>query len=209
MNNTKHEWRKLEKDIYLPKTKPVIVDVPTFKYFALDGEGSPNGSEFQKKVEALYTLSYGVSMSQKKGNPPEGFFSYVVYPLEGVWDVNASIKETGGKWSKDDLVYTIMIRQPDFVTQDFFEEIQSITIRKKNNEEIGAVKLTADKEGKCCQMMHLGSYDSEAESFAMMEEYAKTQGYERAYKTHREIYISDPRKTQPDKMKTVLRFKVK
>ncbi len=209
MNNTKHEWRKLEKDIYLPKTKPAIVDVPTFKYFALDGEGSPNGSEFQKKVEALYTLSYGVSMSQKKGNPPEGFFSYVVYPLEGVWDVSDDVKQTGKKWSKDDLVYTIMIRQPDFVTSEFFEKVRDEARQKKSNTELDYVRFTKDKEGKCCQMMHIGSYDSESESFAMMEEYAKAQGYERANKTHREIYISDPRKTQPDKMKTVLRFKVK
>ena len=111
-------------------------------------------------------------------------------------------------WSKDDLVFTLMIRQPDFVTPEFFEMIREITKKKKPNNMLDETKLIEIKEGKCCQMMHIGSYDSEPESFAMMEKYCKEQGLSRISKKHREIYLSDPRRTEAAKLKTVLRFKV-
>ena len=209
MANTKHEWRKQEKDIYLPKTSPVIIDIPAFKYFAVEGAGDPNSGAMQEHMGALYSLSYGVSMSYKKGNAPEGFYNYAVYPLEGEWDISDEAKKVfDSGWSKDDLVFTVMIRQPDFVTPEFFEKIREITKKKKPNKMLDDIKLTEIKEDKCCQMMHIGSYDDEPASFAMMEEFCKAQGLNRVSKKHREIYLSDPRKTEAAKLKTVLRFKV-
>ena len=209
MANIKHEWRKQEKEIYLPKTSPVIIDIPAFTYLAVEGEGDPNSGAMQDHMGALYSLSYGISMSYKKGIEPEGFYNYAVYPLEGVWDINDEAKKVFGKgWSKADLIFKLMIRQPDFVTPEFLEEIKQITKKKKPNKMLDEVKLIEIKEGKCCQMMHIGSYDDEPESFAMMEKYCKKQGFERISKKHREIYLSDPRKTEAAKLKTVLRFKV-
>jgi hypothetical protein len=209
MSGTKHEWRKSEKEIYLPKTKPVIIDIPEFKYFSVRGEGDPNKEVFGEYIGALYSLSYGVSMSYKKGIEPKGFYNYTVYPLEGVWDLKEEAKKVFDEgWSKDDLIFDAMIRQPDFVTQEFFESIREQTKVKKPNKHLDEVELLSIKEGKCCQMMHIGSYDDEAQSFEKMEIFCKEQGLERAAKTHREIYLSDPRKTEPDKLKTVLRFKV-
>lgn len=210
MEDKKHEWRKHEKEIYLPKAKPVIIDVPSFKYITVDGQGNPNGDEFQKCVEALYSLSYGIKMSYKKGIEPKGFFQYTVYPLEGVWDLNEQAKKVFDRgWKKEDLVYTIMMRQPEFATQDFFSSILEMTKKKKPNEKLLDAKLIDMDEGKCCQMLHLGSYDDEKESFDIMEKYCEEQGLERASKKHKEIYLSDPRKTETAKLKTVLRFKVK
>ncbi len=210
MEQQKHEWRKQEKEIYLPKTKPVIIDIPKFKYFSIKGEGNPNGDVFQECVEALYSLSYGVKMSYKKGMEPKDYFQYTVYPLEGVWDLNDAAKKVFDKgWSKDDLVYNVMIRQPDFVTQEFFNAILEQTKAKKPNSKLDEVQLLEITEGKCCQMLHIGSYDDEPASFEKMEAFCKEQGFERASKTHREIYLSDPRRTEADKLKTALRFMVK
>ncbi len=209
MENVKHEWRKKEKDIYLPKAKPVIVDIPEFKYIALDGAGNPNSEAFQEYVEALYAIAYGIKMSYKKGIEVEGYFQYTVYPLEGVWDITDEAKKgSGNGWSKDDLVFKLMIRQPDFVTDEFFEKIKESVKVKKSNKKIDEVRLIRMTEGMCCQILHKGSYNDEPESFKMMEDYCTEQGYKRSLKTHREIYLSDPRKTADDKLKTVLRFKI-
>ena len=209
MESKNNEWRKEEKDIYLPKTKPVIIDVPEFKYISLDGSGDPNSGALKEHMEALYALSYGIRMSYKQGIEPEGFYQYTVYPLEGVWDLTDEAKKVFDKgWSKDDLVFSVMIRQPDFVTQEFFSEIRDIVRRKKQIAKLDEAKLIKITEGKCCQMMHIGSYDDEPESFGQMERFCKEQGLERTSKKHREIYLSDPRKTDATKLKTVLRFEV-
>jgi len=210
METKKHEWRKHEKEIYLPKTKPVILDIPTFKYISVDGQGDPNSGAMQDHMGALYSLSYGIKMSYKKGIEPKDFFQYTVYPLEGVWDLNEKAKKVFDQgWKKDDLVFSLMIRQPEFVTQDFYQTILEMTKQKKPNRMLDEAKLSDISEGKCCQMMHIGSYDDEKESFDIMEKYCEEQGFERASKKHREIYLSDPRKTENNKLKTVLRFKVK
>lgn len=210
MENKKHVWRKEEKDIYLPGTKPVIINIPTFKYFSVDGAGDPNSGVMQDHMGALYSLSYGVSMSYKKGMEPKGFYNYTVYPLEGVWDLSDEAKKVFDEgWSKDDLVFSLMIRQPDFVTQEFFDKIREWTKEKKPNRMLDETKLIEITEGRCCQMMHIGSYDDEKKSFDLMDEFCKEQGLRRTSKKHREIYLSDPRRTEPAKLRTVLRFKVK
>lgn len=205
----KHEWRKKEKGIYLPKNKPEIVDIPKFKFLTVKGEGNPNDDGFSDYIEALYSLSYGIKMSPKKGLQPEGFYDYTVYPLEGVWDLNEEAKKNfTGTFSKDDLVFKLMIRQPDFVKLDFFDTIRKMTMAKKPHKLLQEVSFEGIEEGKCIQMLHIGSYDSEPESFQIMEDFAAANGLKRLSKTHREVYLSDPRKVAPEKLKTLLRFQL-
>ncbi len=205
----KHEWRKKEKGIYIPKNKPEIIDIPEFKYITIEGEGNPNSDHFPEYIGVLYSLSYAAKMSPKKGIEPEGFFDYTVYPLEGIWDISEEAKKTfDGTLNKDDLIFKLMIRQPDFITQEFFETILEMTKKKKPHELLDHVKFEKLNEGKCVQMLHLGSYDDEPASFQIMEEFAENSGLNRISKVHKEIYITDARKTAPEKLKTVLRFRV-
>lgn len=205
----KHEWRKEEKSVYLPTSKPEIIEIPNYKYLTIEGEGNPNSESFTDCVVALYSLSYGIKMGPKKTAKPEGYFDYTVYPLEGVWDINDKAKETfDGTINKDDLVFKLMIRQPDFVTAEMVENMLKITQEKKPQAFLDKVVFEEIEEGKCVQMLHLGSYDDEAASFAIMEEFAATSKLKRVSKVHREIYLSDARKVSPQELKTVLRFNV-
>ncbi len=205
----KHEWRKQEKHIYLPKNRPELIEIPKFNYFSIQGEGDPNKPEFTEFIGVLYSLSYAVKMSYKKGISPKGYYDYTVYPLEGVWDITEEAKQRKQEtFNKDDLVFTLMMRQPDFVTKDFAKEILTLTQKKKPHDILRAVTFKQRQEGSCVQMLHLGSYDNEPESFSIMEEFAKSQNVQRVSKVHKEIYLTDSRKTPPEKLKTVLRFQV-
>jgi hypothetical protein len=205
----KHEWKKHEKRLYLPKTNPEIVDVPELGFFCIHGEGNPNSGLFSEAIGVLYSLAYAVRMGPKQGFVPEGYFEYTVYPLEGVWDVSERAKESGdASLNKDELVYDIMIRQPEFITDDYALEVIERTKKKKPHKLLDDAQFITIREGKCIQMMHIGPYDDEPESFQRMEEFCKELGLKRQSKVHREIYISDFRKTEPEKLKTVLRFKV-
>ena len=204
-----HEWRKQEKAFYLPKNKPEIVDLPEFGFYTISGKGNPNSDEFANYIQALYAMSYAVKMSPKKGLAPEGYVDYTVYPLEGVWDLSEDgRKNYTGVIDKNELLFTLMIRQPDFVTEDI--ALQFIEWAKKNKDVplLDEVKYEQIQEGACIQMLHVGPYDNEPESFARMETFAQEQGVSRLSKIHREIYLSDARKTAPEKLKTVLRFQL-
>ncbi|MEL7565710.1 MAG: GyrI-like domain-containing protein [Dehalobacterium sp.] len=203
----KYEWKKKAKDLYLPKEHPEIITVPSMKFFTLHGQGNPNGDKFAEEVGVLYSLSYAVKMLPKKDITPPGYFEYTVFPLEGVWDLADEAKELDSL-DKDKLIYTIMIRQPDFVTNDIALTAIEETKKKKHHQLYDKVKFESIEEGMCIQMMHVGSFDSEPESFAKMEEYCRTNNLKRLSLTHREIYITDARKTSQEKQKTVLRFKV-
>jgi len=205
---SKFEWRKHLKEVYLPKNNPVVIDVPEMKYFTINGTGNPNSEQFSKYIEALYSLSYAVRMMPKKGFTPDGYFEYTVFPLEGFWDLD----EEGRKLdflNKDHLVYKLMIRQPDFVTEEVFEIAVNSVKEKKTQLDINKVRFETITEGLCVQAMHIGSYDLEPATFAIMEEFCTQHNLERLEKTHKEIYISDARKTPTEKLKTVLRFNVK
>ncbi len=205
----KHEWRKHEKDIYLPKQKPVLINIPAFNYFTIEGKGNPNDDFFAEYIGVLYSLAYAAKMSPKKGITLEGYFDYTVYPLEGVWDISDKAKQNySGKLNKNDLVFKLMIRQPEFVTHEFADQIIDITKKKKPHKLLEEVKYETIEEGKCVQMLHVGSYDSEPASFAKMEEFCEENELERFSKKHREIYLSDARKVVAEKLKTVLRYKV-
>ena len=206
----KHEWKKKEKNIYLPKNKPEIVTIPEYKFFTIEGEGNPNNDNFPEYIGVLYSLSYAVKMSHKKGLEPGGYFDYTVYPLEGTWDIKEEVKKNlNGSINKDDFVFKLMIRQPDFVDKFFAQEIIDLTKVKKPHKLLDKVKFEIINDGYCVQMLHLGSYDNESESFRAMEDYAISLNLKRVSKVHREIYLSDARKVTPEKLKTVLRFQVK
>lgn len=204
---SKLEWRKSLKEIYLPKSKPSKIKIPTFKYITIEGKGNPNNELFKENVEALYSLTYAIKMLPKKGIVPEGYFDFTVFPLEGVWDLD----EEGRKLdylNKEHLLYKLMIRQPDFVTEDLTYIILDQLKQKKKNPLLANVKFESITDGLCVQTMHIGSYDDEPRTFKLMEEFCTANNLHRVQKTHKEIYISDARKTQPDKLKTVLRYQV-
>ncbi len=194
------------KDLYLPKNSPSIIEVPTMKFAAIDGEGDPNGEEFALATAALYSFSYAVKMSYKSKEIPKGFYDYTVFPLEGVWDL---VDKTKPISDKTNYAYSIMIRQPDFLDDELFERFITETKKKKPNDYLEKIKYITITEGMCCQMLHLGSYDDEPASFEMMKQFCNDMGYERISLKHREIYLSDPRKTEASKLKTVLRFNVR
>lgn len=205
----KHEWKKQEKQVYLPKNKPELITVPPFNFFTIRGKGNPNDKAFGEYISVLYALSYAIRMSPKKGNAPEGYAEYTVYPLEGVWDFT----EEGRKKSKEvidknEFIFDLMIRQPQFVTAAYAKEIMKQTATKKPHPLFSEVKFKILDEGNCVQMMHIGKYDDEPASFTQMETFANENNLERKSLTHREIYISDPRRGNPEKLKTVLRFQV-
>lgn len=207
----KHEWRKKEKALYLPKNKPEVIDLPEFKFVTIEGAGSPEEGIFTENIGALYSLAYTLKMVAKKmDTPPKGHFDFTVYPLEGVWDINEEAKVNfNGVINKDDFVYTLMIRQPDFVDEHFFNEMLDVAKEKKKNPLLDQLRFERLSEGLCVQMLHLGPFEDEPASFEKMEAFAKAQGLVRVSKVHREIYLSDTRKVAPEKLKTVLRFQAR
>jgi hypothetical protein len=205
----KHEWKKDEKSIYLPKDKPEVITIPRFRFYTLKGKGNPNDEFFSECIGVLYSLAYGIKMSPKQGKAPAGYIDYAVYPLEGVWDIDEEAKKNfSGTIDKNTLVFSLMIRQPNFVTDDFAYDTYVRVKKKKPNELLDRVEFAAIEEGKCLQIMHSGSYDSEPESFKKMQGFADAQKLKRTSHTHREIYLSDARRVAPEKLKTVLRFQV-
>lgn len=193
--------------MYLPPAKPVLVTVPEQNFFMLSGHGDPNKEDFAERTAVLYSLAYAVRMMPKQGYTPDGYFEYTVYPLEGVWDLT----EEGRKaaiLNKDELVYTIMIRQPDFVTPEVAARAFEIVRKKKPHPLLDEVTFESMEDGLCVQMMHIGHYDEEAKSFEQMKKFIKENGLDITTLKHREIYISDPRKTEKTKLKTVLRYRV-
>jgi hypothetical protein len=202
-------WKKEEKHIYLSKDQPVLISIPKFKFFSIKGKGNPNDPFFGDYIKVLYALSYAVKMSPKQGRAPKEYFEYTVYPLEGVWDITDEAKANyTGILDKNALVFNLMIRQPEFVSEEYAVETIAHTKKKKPHQLLEDVKFETIEEGLCIQMLHNGSYDSEPASFAKMDTFSKDKGYKRINHTHREIYLSDARKVTPDKLKTVLRFKV-
>lgn len=198
----KYEWRKKEKEVYLPKNEPTVITVPKCKYFGIGGQGDPNGEDFSERVGVLYSLAYAVRMMPKSGFTPEGYFEYTVYPLEGVW-------ENSDAADKDSYIYTIMIRQPDFVTEEIFGKALEIAKKKKPHPFLLEVSLSEIEDGLSVQMMHNGDYDNEPESFTLMNDFMENNGLARASDSHREIYLTDANKVERDKAKTVLRYTVR
>lgn len=205
------DFKKEEKRFYLPPSHPVLANVPEMNFFMVEGEGDPNdpAGAYQHAVELLYALSYAVRMGGKKRTfPIPDYHEYVVPPLESLWWSCGSTAPA----CKKDFRWVSMIRQPGFVTQETLSYAQEQVARKKPHLNTEATRLDSLREGLCVQCMHTGPYDDEpatlARMHAFMEEAALLPDMEGS-RTHHEIYLSDPRKTPPDRLKTVLRLPVK
>lgn len=205
------DFKKEYKELYQPKSKPQIVEVPPMNYIAVRGTGDPNEDDgaYQQAISVLYAVAYTLKMSYKTDYKIAGFFEYVVPPLEGFWwqddvdSVNYADK-SGFHWIS-------VIRLPDFVTKSDFDWAVE-TAAKKKKLDCSSAKFLTIEEGLCVQMMHVGSYDDEPASVALMDDYLTENGYVNdltAERLHHEIYLSDPRKTAPEKRKTVLRHPIK
>lgn len=203
----KHEWRKHEKDLYMPKQKPELLEVPNQKFFAISGKGNPNSDGFAERIEVLYALSYAVRMMHKSDSVPEGYFEYTVYPLEGIWDLSEKGRELA-YLDKDELIYTVMIRQPEFVNEEVANRAFEIVRKKKKLELLDNAQFIEIEDGLAVQMLHLGSYDDEAVTFKIMKDFIDKNSLEIKTLVHREIYLSDARKVEQSKLKTVLRYRV-
>lgn len=205
------DFKKEFKEFYIPKNKPAIVTVPKMNYIAVRGEGDPNeeGGAYQQAVGVLYALAYTLKMSYKTDYKIEGFFEYVVPPLEGFW-WQEGIK--GVDYSdKSTFRWISVIRLPDFVTKKDFDWAVETASKKKKTDCSAAEFLTVE-EGLCVQMMHVGPFDEEPATVAQMDAYLQENGYENDLsdsRMHHEIYLSDPRKAAPEKWKTVIRHPVK
>ena len=205
------DLKKEFKEFYMPSKKPVIVDVPEMNYVAVNGKGDPNEEEgeYKQAVSVLYAVSYTLKMSYKTDHRIEGFYEYVVPPLEGLWKQEGA---DGIDYShKEGFEWTAMIRLPDFITKADLEWAVETAAKKKKLDCSKAEFLTL-REGLCVQMMHIGAYDDEPASVEMMDRFIDEQGYANDIsdeRQHHEIYLSDPRKTDADKLKTVIRHPIK
>lgn len=206
------DYKKEYKDLYMPKAKPSVIDVPEMTFIMVDGKGNPNTSEeYKNAMELLYGLSYSIKMSKMSGTTPSGYFDYVVPPLEGLWWGEDGYFDGTNITDKDKLIWTAMIRQPEFVTQEVFESAKQALTKKKSGLNLSLARLESLIEGLCVQIMHIGSYDDEPASIGIMDKFIDENGYANdmsGNRKHHEIYLSDPRKTAPDKLKTVIRHPV-
>ena len=204
------DFKKEFKEFYLPASKPSIVMVPAMNYLAVRGRGNPNeeGGDYKQALEQLYGIAYTLKMSYKSDYRIEGYFEYVVPPLEGLWWTDNGEVDYD---NKDDFCFISMIRLPDFVTEDDLQWAISEATRKKK-KDFSRVEFLRYEEGLCVQCMHIGSYDDEPATIKAMKDYAEIQGYKIAiseYRHHHEIYLGDPRRTAPEKLKTVIRYPIK
>lgn len=205
------DFKKEYKELYMPKNKPSIVNVTKANYIAVRGSGNPNEQDgtYQKAIGVLYAVAYTLKMSYKTDYKIEGFFEYVVPPLEGFWwqENNEGIDYT----HKSAFNWISVIRLPDFVTKKDFEWAIEAADKKKKTDCSSAEFMTVD-EGLCVQIMHVGSYDDEPSTIALMDRYLAENGYANditSTRLHHEIYLSDPRKTDLEKLKTVIRHPIK
>ena len=205
------DYKKEFKEFYLPPAKPQIVNVPQMQFVAVRGKGNPNeeDGEYKSALNILYAVSYTLKMSKMGDHHIDGYYDFVVPPLEGFWWQNGI---NGIDYShKEKLEWISLIRLPDFVSRQDFDWAKE-TVQKKKGLDCGKAELFKFTEGKCVQIMHLGSYDNEPDSIKLMGDFAAASGYETDFsesRFHHEIYLSDPRKVAPEKLKTVIRHPIK
>ena len=204
----KVDFKKDDKDLYLPKTKPMLIDVPEMHFIMVDGAGDPNSEAYQQAISILYGLTFTIKMSKMSGKQPSGYYEYVVPPLEGLWWVS------GGAFSfdqRENWLWTSMIRQPEFVTPAVFDWVVKECGLKKPELDLTRARFASFTEGLCVQIMHLGPYADEPRSVELMRDFMVDNlliDETCSERKHHEIYLSDPRKTAPEKLKTVLRHPV-
>lgn len=204
------DYKKEYKEFYMPKSRPGIVDVPKMNYIAVRGKGDPNDEdgEYKASIGLLYGIAFTVKMSKMGDRRIDGYFDYVVPPLEGFWWQSGTVGIDLSR--KDSFEWISLIRLPDFVTEsDFKWAVETATEKKKT--DFSKVELLTYNEGLCVQCMHVGDYDGERETVALMERYAAENGYKTDIsdtRFHHEIYLSDARRVAPEKRKTVIRHPV-
>lgn len=207
----KIDFKKVYKQFYMPKKIPTIIDVPTFNYIAIEGKGNPNeqDGEYQEALQLLYAIVFTIKMSKMGEHKLDDYYEYVMPPLEGLWWMPG--KESIDYQNKQDFHFVSMIAQPDFVDEKVFvwacEEVE-----KKKGLDTSKAKFISMNEGCCVTCMHLGSYDDEPATLDQMHKFADEMGYEfdlSDERKHHEIYLSDPRKGNPDKLKTVIRVPIR
>ena len=205
------DYKKEYKEFYLPKAEPQIVDVPEMNFIAVRGKGDPNqpDSEYKGSIGILYTIAFTIKMSKKGSRQIEGYFDYVVPPLEGFWWQEGRKGMDYGH--KEDFRWISVIRLPDFVTEeDFRWAVQEA--EKKKGMDLSKAEFMRIHEGLCVQCMHIGPYDDEPATVSRMDRYLEENGYENDFsddRRHHEIYISDVNRTAPGKLKTVIRHPVR
>ena len=205
------DFKKEYKEYYMPKNKPQIVEIPIMNYIAVRGKGDPNdeNGEYKRAIEVLYAVAYTLKMSYKTDYKIDGFFEYVVPPLEGFW-----WSENGGAFDyadKSQLRWISVIRLPDFITENDFQWAVE-TASKKKKLDCSAAEFLTINEGLCVQIMHIGSYDDEPATVELMDKFVAENGFQNdisSDRLHHEIYLSDPRKTLPEKWKTVIRHPIR
>lgn len=205
------DYKKEYKEFYMPPKKPTIITVPPMNYIAVRGQGDPNieDGEYKKSIGLIYGIAFTIKMSKKGSRQIEGYFDYVVPPLEGFWwqDGLQGIDYT----HKENFNWVSLIRLPDFVTKaDFDWAVEEATQKKKT--DFSKVEFLTYDEGLCVQCMHIGSYDDEPATVQLMHEYMEQEGYSldiTENRFHHEIYLSDARRVVPDKLKTVIRHPIK
>lgn len=206
------DYKKEYKEYYMPKNKPSIVVIPKMNYIAVRGKGNPNveNGEYKSSVGLLYAIAFTIKMSYKGDYKIDGYFDYVVPPLEGFWWQDGN-KEGIDYNNKDAMEFISIIRLPDFVTKENFDwAIKEATAKKK--QDFSKVEFLTYDEGLCVQCMHIGPYDNEPATTTLMHEYMEANGYELDItnsRFHHEIYLSDPRRCDPSKLKTVIRHPIK
>ncbi len=205
------DYKKEYKEFYLPKHTPQTVEVPAMNFIAVDGRGDPNepDGEYKTAVGLLYTVAFTIKMSRRTQHQIDGFFDYVVPPLEGFWEMDGI---NGIDYShKEKFCWTLVIRLPDFVGEsDFLWAVRSA--QEKKDMDFSSVKFLTLAEGLCVQALHIGSYDDEPATIDMLHGYAAAEGLEvdiTHKRRHHEIYLSDARRCAPEKLRTVIRLPVK
>ena len=202
------DFKKLQRDLYQPTTTPTIIDVPPMMYIAVDGKGDPNTSEeYAAAIEMLYGLSYTIKMGSK------AIMEWVVGPLEGFWSLNGNPHgSVVSVADKEKYAWTALIRQPDFVDEDVFEGAIVQLAKKKPNLDLSKPRLETITEGLCVQILHVGPYGAEPATVAILDQFAVDNGYILDFsdtRRHHEIYLSDPRRTAPEKLRTVIRHPIR
>jgi hypothetical protein len=206
------DFKKEYKALYLPKTTPSLIEVPVMTYLMINGKGNPNTEpSYKKSVEALYSLAYAIKMSKMGSQQPEGYFDFVVPPLEGLWWLEGQAFDGTVIDRKDDFQWIMMLRQPEFVNAKVFESTKIGVVKNKPDLDLRGVRLETFAEGLCAQIMHMGPYDAEPASIAQLDTFIQEKGFRtemHGMRQHHEIYLSDPNKTEPEKLKTVIRHPV-
>ncbi len=209
------DFKKEFKEFYLPTAKPQMVNVPKMQFVVVRGHGNPNeeDGEYKAVLAVQYAISYAIKMSKKGDRRIEGYFDFVVPPMEGFWwqEKNGEVVAGFDYADKSSFNWISAIRLPDFVTKKDFEWAKE-TAAKKKGIDCSRAELLSIKEGLCVQVMHTGSYDAEPATVKLMDDFAAANDYElnfSATRLHHEIYLSDPRKTAPEKLKTVIRHPIR